>query len=238
VEPTTIIILGIIAGIILFSILLLIPKAQEYQAKLEKERAAVESALKSRGLRIETPEKGDIKWIAHGPDFTLVYNSDHSSESSTPTLVWESPIKTSNDQQFILISDSAHKVFTDKFARKILNKLESFAQRMTKKFDAQTARETLTIIDRNNVTQIAASKHHKYLLATYSAQKLGNLSHSHLASAASSLFSLETHAPQVGENRISHLSNKSTVTFYCQEPTAEQIKCILYLGETIRKLAS
>ncbi|ARU39665.1 hypothetical protein CCB80_00305 [Armatimonadetes bacterium Uphvl-Ar1] len=237
-EPTTIIILGIIAGILLFSILLLIPKAREYQAKLEKERAAVESALKSQGLRIEKQEKGDIKWIAHGQDFTLTYNSDLSSESSTPTLSWESKINTPTDNQFILISDSAHKVFTDKFARKILDKLESFAQRMTKKYDAQTARETLTIIDRNNITQIAASKHHKYLLATYSAQKLGNLSHSHLAIAASSLFSLETHAPQVGENRISHLTHKSTVTFYCQEPTVEQIKSIIHLGETIRKLAS
>lgn len=234
-EPTTIIIFGLIAGIILFGILQLIPKAKEHQAQLEKQRQSIDHFLKSQGFRIETPAKGDIKWIAHGQNFSLTFDSDFGSDSSTPTLTWAAPIKTSTDNQFIVISESAYKMFTHPTCRKIMAGAEKLAHKLKTKFDAETFTETLAIVDRKNTAPIAESKHHKYLLATSSAQKLGNLSNSQLASAASSLFSLETHAPQVGENRISHLCYKSTVTFYCQEPTVEQVRSILELGEILKR---
>lgn len=238
-DPISIITGGIILGIVFFGILLLIPKAREYQEKIAREEAAIQTLVNAQGWRITRPEKGDVKWVIQTHNWQLIYDADSSSDSSTPHLQWIAPTPAEAKARFVVLTEAGLKMMRHPFTRKAFTKLQGFAEKHARtKLKTTLAQpqianpqEIFEILDSKNEATIVEVNKKKLVLAASSHTSLQAVKNSDIPRLLSAVIANEKLHISDNTERLAQFSNRIEIKTYVTRPTADLIKSIVQLGE-------
>lgn len=237
-DPLGIVILGIVAALFLLGAVFAIPKAKERMAELKRRQKDIAGLARAAGYRFEMKEKGDIDWVMSNADWELEYDSDRSSESSSPCLRFKSSRKVPKDRQFIVLSDFSLQSLTNPTARKLLGGLRKTLDKYGIKGSDYPIDDLLALIDRGNIHLLTQTQREAITVAAYSAKAADDIKNGDVVGHIAALFRQESAAAQQALPRIIALETGIEVRSYISHPTSDQVKNILAAGEAILRYAS
>ncbi|MBL8067142.1 MAG: hypothetical protein JNM28_01715 [Armatimonadetes bacterium] len=237
-DPLGIVVFGIVAALFLFGAVFAVPKAKERMAELEKRQLDIAGLARAAGYRFEKNEKGDIDWVMSNGDWQLEYDSDRSSESSSPCLRFKSTRKVPKDRQFIVLSDFSHKSLTNPTARKLLGGFCKTLDRYGIKGSNFPIDDLLALIDRGNIHLLTHTNREALKVAAYSAKAAADIKNGDVVGHVAALFRQESTTVQEALPRILALETGVEVKSYVSHPTSDQVKNILAAGESILRYAA
>lgn len=242
--PLSIITLGCILGGIFLLISFLAPKVKEYNEQVKQEQIAIDNLARQNGWKLQKFESGDIKWTILGPNWQLSYNSDFSSDSSTPFLIWLAATPKSSRARFAMLTESGFKMMNLPFVRRAADKLATSAKQLltSPQKKSHLSPEHLPPANYNEIFQILDAKSNapfgktstqKLIIAADSAATLQTLRSSQLESLAHQLFSHEKSYVHENNERIARFSTRQEIKIFTSRPTAEIIQKIIKLGDLL-----
>jgi hypothetical protein len=237
-DPISIIVSGLVIAAICVVIFLAWPKIKKQFEDRQKNERAIEQYLVSNSYKVEKPQKGDIRWIIHGSNWQIAFDSDFSSDQSSPKLKLTSDIKTSPENRFLIVTETGLATLNNPTTRKMLGAATGLAQRFTKIPVAENFEELFEIIDKKFTLDFAETSKQKLIIAAASSKALNSLKNSDLRSKVSQVLALEKSPLPDSTARVGRFSNRTQAAIYTTYPTIEQLKAMVELAETLVNLPS
>ncbi len=232
-DATAILIVGSIGILLAFMVFKLARYAQEYNEKLIREKQALADCVSKCGWRIQYPEKGDIEWIISGPKWSLEYDTDRSSDSSTPKLIFKSDIPAAQGKRFAVISENGLKMMTHPMFKNAAAGIEKFAKFAGMKDAATQINEVLEILQRQHISEIGSTSTQKMMLIAESTDTIYHLKHIEFSRQFQSTFSEEKVRLHENNTRVAWLNSGLEIQQYLSSPTQDHVRKMVALGELL-----
>lgn len=230
-DATAILISGSFVIIFAFIVIALFRYGKEYNEKIAREKQALVEFVHRSGWRIEHPEKGDIEWIISDKGWQLKYDTDSSSDSSTPKLIFESSVPAKKGHRFAVLSEQGYKMMNHPMFKNLTSGIEKFARFAGMKDAQLQLNELIEILAHNHSTEFGTTQTQKMILVAESSDTIYHLKQTDLARQFQNAFGPEKVRMHENNTRISWLSSGLEVQMYVTKPTKEQVKRITELGQ-------
>ncbi len=246
-EPLSIIIGACIVGVIFLAIVFLAPKIREYNEQVRREEAELQSLIRRKGWSVETPAQGDIKWKVSSAGWHVHFDSDFSSESSNPYLIWFAETPKSARSRFAVLTEAGFKMMNHPWARKTLVKFSKLSpkilkapangQKVTSPMPAgPSIEEVLNLLDAKCNIPFGKTSTQQLILVADSATTIQKVKVARVSSLADQLFQHEKSRVNDNSERLAQFPNRIEIKFYHARPTAEHLQNIVKLGEHLLSL--
>ncbi|MFM9872504.1 MAG: hypothetical protein ACKVQS_03445 [Fimbriimonadaceae bacterium] len=243
-DPISIIIGGTVLGLLFLVGVIVTPKLREYNELIAKEKAAISDLVTRRAWQIEYLEKGDIKWIISTSTWRLAYNSEESSDSATPHLLWTAKTLSSSSARFATLTEYGFKMMNHHLAKKAADKLDAFAKIVLRNHNngpnitdgthpAPPYKEIFSIVNSRCNCPFGKTASQKLILVADSAKTVQKLKSSQLESLINRLFLDEKTTLRDNTERVAQFSTRQEIKFYTTRPTADYIQKMAEVGECL-----
>lgn len=230
-DAISILITGSIIIIFSFLFVALIRYGKEYNEKLAREKQSLTDFVRQSGWRIEHPENGDIEWVISTENWQIKFDTDRSSDSSTPKLIFESAIPAKPWHRFAVLSEHGYKMMMHPMFKRLSSGIEKFARFAGMKDAQLQLNEIIEILNRNHSAEIGSTQTQKMVLIAESAEAIYQLKNSDFMRQFQSAFGSEKLRMHENNTRIAWLSSGLVLQMYVGKPTQQEVKRIAELGQ-------
>lgn len=230
-DAISILITGSIIIVLSFIFVALIRYGKEYNERLAQEKQSLLDFVRQSGWRVEHLEKGDIEWVISSQNWQIKFDTDRSSDSSTPKLMFESAIPAKPRHRFAVLSEHGYKMMMHPMFKRLSSGIEKFARFAGMKDAQLQLNEIIEILNRNHFTELGSTQTQKMMLIAESADAIYQLKNSDFVRQFQSAFGSEKVRIHENSTRIAWLSTGLEIQMFVSNPTKEEVKRIAELGQ-------
>jgi hypothetical protein len=233
-DPVGITIFGIIVAAITLLFIKLAPAIQARREEIERQNREIQGILTASGLKITKPEKGDIQWIAESTKFKILFDTDHSSDSSTPTLIATINKPTSPENRLAIMTESAQKGLSNSFARKVLKSAANWVNTQEAKLNADRLNHLFEILDRQRQRPYIKTQRQNLVLCSASQTAENLLLNPAIKAPLDRLLAAEKSIVQDNGARFMVTTSEIMVkTYISNAPTPDQVRAMIELANAL-----